>query len=143
MIVTLDAFSGRPNPSWRLSDRDNASLLERVVGRALAAETETAGDAVLGLRGFIISAGRDDEVPEGLPSTFRVGGPMPSSLAAAQSGAAPLSAAESLEISRFLLNTGSHVLDSDLMMFLETSIQKIAQPAPTGRTRGDCGGTAT
>jgi hypothetical protein len=42
MIVTLDVYSGRPNPSWRLSDKDHARLLERVSGRALADETEVA-----------------------------------------------------------------------------------------------------
>jgi hypothetical protein len=129
MIVTLDAFSGRPNPSWRLSDKDNARLLERVAGRALAVETELATDAVLGPRGYIITASRDDEVPKGVPTTFRVGGPVPAVPSASETGAAPLSAVESQEISRFLLNTGSHVLEPDFITFLEAFIQKIVQPA--------------
>src|SRR5260221_11808221 len=73
MIVTLDVYSGRPNPSWRLSDKDHARLLERVSGRALADETEFATDAALGPRGFVISAARDDEAPEGVPFAFRIG----------------------------------------------------------------------
>jgi hypothetical protein len=129
MIVTLDVYSGRPNPSWRLSDKDHSRLLERVSGRALADETEVASDAVLGPRGFVVSAARDDEVPEGVPFAFRIGVRAPR--AVAESHATPHSASELHEISRFLLSTGSHVLDPELMGFLEASIQKIAQPAPS------------
>jgi hypothetical protein len=127
MIVTLDVFSGRPNPSWRLSDKDNGGLLERIAGRAVASEAEAP--AVLGPRGYVISAARDDEGPEGLPHVFRVGGPSVE-VAAAESGEAPLSVTESQEISRFLMNTGRHVLDPDLIAILEASIQALAQPQP-------------
>jgi hypothetical protein len=129
MIVVLDAYSGRSNPSWRLSEKDNARLLERVAGRAVATESEEGNKGGLGPRGFIILATRDDEVPGGLPASFRVGGGVLPQVAS-ESGATPLSAAESAELSRFLLNTGSHVLETDLMAFLETSIQKTAQPGP-------------
>jgi hypothetical protein len=131
MIVTLDVYSGRPNPSWRLSDKDHARLLERVSGKALADETEVATDAALGPRGFVISAARDDEVPQGVPFAFRIGVAVRAPQAVAESHATPHSASELQEISRFLLSTGSHVLDPELMEFLEASIQKIAQPAPS------------
>jgi hypothetical protein len=126
MIVTLDAFSGRPNPSWRISDKDNARLLERVSGRALASAMETEVNVPLGPRGFIISAVSDDDVPEGVPQTFRVGSGVQK--AAAESRGAVLSASENDEIAKFLLNTGRHVLEEDLMAFLASWGQKQAQP---------------
>jgi hypothetical protein len=124
MIVTLDAYSGRPNPSWRLSDKDNARLLERVAGRSLQAESEATAVSQLGPRGFVIEASRDDEVPQGLPMGFRVGAPTGSVGPGAQ--AAAFSRTESQEIARFLLNTGRHVLDEDLMAFLDQAIAQIA-----------------
>lgn len=126
MIVTLDAFSGLPNPSWRLSEKDSARLLERVSGRTIASlETEDSG--VLGPRGFVITASSDDELPDNLPTTFRVGAP-PSMAAGAQAKAGAFTASESADTARFLINTGRHVLDADLMSFLETSLS--AQPEP-------------
>jgi hypothetical protein len=123
MIVTLDAFSGRPNPSWRLSDKDADRLLERIAGRAVTAATESVADAALGPRGFIISAARDDELPEGTPDMFRVGAPI-----VGETSSAALSASESGELSRFLLNTARHVLDEGLMEFLDSSIQEQSRP---------------
>src|SRR5258708_1912006 len=131
MIVTLDVYSGRPNPSWRLSDKDPPRLLARASGRALADETEVATDAALGPRGFVISAARDDEAPEGVPFAFRIGVSVRAPQAGAESHATPHSASELQEVSRFLLSTGAHVLDPELMEFLEASIQKIAQPGPS------------
>jgi len=125
MIITLDAYSGRPNPSWRISDRDSARLLERIAGRAVTAVTEADADAPLGPRGFIVSAGRDDELPDGTPQAFRVGGP-----AQEQAAGAAFSSAESDELSGFLLNTGRHVLDEALMEFLDASTQERGRAQP-------------
>ena len=124
MIVTLDAFSGRPNPSWRLSSKDNSRILERVAGKALAADTEASVEGPLGPRGFIIDAASDDETPAGVPVSFRVGQPN-------AADASVFSGAESLDISRFLLNTGRHVLDDDLMAFLDRSMVQTAAPLNT------------
>src|SRR5258708_17331678 len=128
MIVTLDVYSGRPNPSWRLSDKDHARLLERVSGRALADETEVATDAALGPRGFVISAARDDEAPEGVPFAFRIGVSVRAPQAGAGSHATPHSASELPEVSRFLLSTGAHLLDPELMEFPRASIPDVSQP---------------
>jgi len=51
MRVELDLFSGRPNPSWELSEREASELgklLERVT---LRTECELPG---LGYRGFVL-----------------------------------------------------------------------------------------
>jgi hypothetical protein len=126
MIVTLDAFSGRPNPSWRLSAKDAARVIERVAGRGQAL-AETEAPSALGPRGFLISASSDDEVTDDRPPVMRVGAPG----AAATAG---LTQADTLEFSRFLLNTGRHVLDVDLMSFIEQSIQQQARPSAEAGT---------
>jgi hypothetical protein len=102
-------------------------VLERVAGRGQALAAAAAEPlSTLGPRGFLISASSDDEVTDQTPALFRVGAPG----AAAAAGTEGLSASDSTEFSRFLLSTGRHVLEADLMSFLETSIQQQAQPAP-------------
>jgi hypothetical protein len=128
MIVTVDVFSGRPNPVWRLSNRDNARLLERLSGRALP--PATGADTILGFRGFIVSAGSDDEMPDTMATEVRIGGPMPAQAPAPEPHLTALSAFEWAEVSRFLLNTGRHVLDPAVATSLESLIQTQAAPSP-------------
>src|SRR5260370_41984633 len=82
MIVTLDAFSGRANPSWRLSEKDGRRLLDRVAGKKLIPHESPDLENVLGPRGFIVEAASDDEALDGVPHAFRVGGALPSVLSA-------------------------------------------------------------
>src|SRR4051812_27247793 len=72
MIITLDVFSGRTNPSWKLSEKDAKSFLERFTNKSVT--TTTHVDNVLGYRGIIVSATSDNQLPEALPPEFRVGG---------------------------------------------------------------------
>lgn len=130
MIVTLDLFSGRPNPSWQLSEKDNRQLLERVSGRAVLAAAGDESAAILGFRGFIVAAASDDEIPDTVSSAFRVGGPMSAQTIGSESDLTVFSTFEWVEVSRFLLNTGRHVLDAGLMTHLEALIQAHAQPTP-------------
>src|SRR5215510_14368321 len=123
MIVTLDAYSGRPNPSWRLSAKDSSNLLQRVAGKTLAAaDSELPDIGILGPRGFIIDASGDDELPPGVPISFRVAGAggLPSDLG----GGNVFSSAESQEISQFLLRTGRHVVEEDLADYIQKSAAK-------------------
>src|SRR5205085_1147788 len=62
-------------------------------------------------------ASRDDELPDGTPGTFRISG-------FSDPAGVAFSAAESDDLSRFLLNTGRHVLDDALLEFLDASIQQ-------------------
>jgi hypothetical protein len=50
--VELDAFSGRPNPVWRLSDEEVAEVRRRT--RGLARSPQVMPDWGLGYRGFIL-----------------------------------------------------------------------------------------
>jgi hypothetical protein len=52
VVVELDIFSGRPNPTWTLSDTDRAHLLEQLARLPAASAAEF--DTNLGYRGFIV-----------------------------------------------------------------------------------------
>ena len=54
MKVTLDVFSGRPNPSWELPDHDADSVVERFAARATPAAL--AAPPRLGYRGYVVDA---------------------------------------------------------------------------------------
>ena len=84
MRVTLDLFSGRPNPTWTLSGRQARELRGRMAGSpplVQAARTgPTAEPSRLGFRGFVV---HEDEPGELLPS------PVPRAAPAAARVAAP------------------------------------------------------
>ena len=54
MLVTLDAFSGRPNPSWELSAAEELQLSRRLTGLPPSATAAVPTD-VLGHRVFLHS----------------------------------------------------------------------------------------
>ena len=76
LTITADVYSGRPNPSWVISDESEiAAALRNVVDTREAAAASTA-DALGGLgalRGFHIDLGSDELASDqGLPSTLFV-----------------------------------------------------------------------
>jgi 3-deoxy-D-arabino-heptulosonate 7-phosphate (DAHP) synthase len=58
-------FSGRPNPTWNLSEAEQRQILDRVRGRTLA-HVEVP-DSRLGYRGIVIDPSEDSiaEIPQG------------------------------------------------------------------------------
>ena len=67
--LTLDLFSGRPNPTVRLSSKESAELLARLRPAKALPRVETPPPPVLGYRGMIIEqVGRPART---LPRTFR------------------------------------------------------------------------
>src|SRR3954466_5371403 len=70
--ITVDLFSGRPNPVIRLDDQAAAEVLERLrpVGRLEARDAGPPPESILGYRGLILEQiGRRAEK---LPERFRV-----------------------------------------------------------------------
>ena len=55
--VELDVFSGRPNPSWALSDIERATFIKLAAGLATTAEQAYPGR--LGYRGMMVSLRND------------------------------------------------------------------------------------
>jgi hypothetical protein len=124
MIVTLDVFSGRPNPSWTLSDKDKRELISRVAGKAVSAVHESEGP--LGFRGYIVSAASDDDdtaTSAGLPDMFRItsvslGGIVPDS----EQLVRPLSTEEVADAQAWLLTTVAGAVEDPILEHVTSQI---------------------
>jgi hypothetical protein len=66
MQVTLDIFSGRPNPSWTLNPAEAKELVQRLVG--LPPARQPPPSVGLGYRGFLITNPQEEG---GLPGEIR------------------------------------------------------------------------
>ncbi len=135
MIVTLDAYSGAPNPWWELPENDAKQLIDRLAHRAL--DEPSVVDGILGYRGLIVEARSDDQLPEGMPSSFRISGPLPKEYKRPESKEAALSMNEADETARFLLNTGREHLDEGLFPFIEEATRMRAQAPAAERAVED------
>lgn len=63
--VELDIFSGRPNPTWILSEKDEQELLDRVIAEPEQLSPVDSPDELFGLgyRGFIVRHIKEDDGP--------------------------------------------------------------------------------
>lgn len=121
MIITLDIFSGRPNPSWKICEKDTKQLKERVASKALM--SAEAIDDILGYRGMLISAASDEQLPENVPASFRIGGTVSGDYETPRSELPSLSADEADDTVLWLLHTGRHVVKEELLAFVDDHIQ--------------------
>jgi len=130
MNVTLDIFSGLPNPSWTLSTDDANKLVSRVAGMALPAAD--AGADVLGFRGYVISTSSDDDdaaAKAGLPETFRIAaGALGSITPPPGLESTMLAGVEAEDASQWLLTTAGNKVDDDLLNFVKQAISGGGQP---------------
>ena len=101
------------------SEKDANRLLERLSGKALA-EAE-AVDGVLGFRGLVVSAQSDEQLPEGMSATFRIGGLLPADYA--ESALRALTGDESDDAVHWLLSTGQHAIKEDIFAYLEDTLE--------------------
>ena len=124
MIVTLDIFSGRPNPSWTLSEGEQKQLLDRVTGRAVA--PVEAAEFALGYRGLVVQTAEDDV--KGLPQQFRIAGVTPTGEASRVTGDRALSLDEENEVAQFLLTLGHAEVPDDLQQFVAGALQRRIKP---------------
>jgi hypothetical protein len=78
LSVELDIYSGRPNPSWILSNKEERELIDRIMADKSLMLPMSADTGGLGYRGYIITAlDEPRETTKGklnLPSRFRLGG---------------------------------------------------------------------
>lgn len=122
MEVTLDVFSGRPNPTWVLSDEQARELIDRAAGRALAAPD--SGPGLLGFRGYIVTAVSDDAAERaGLPASFRLDAVPADRLVAPEGLAArALTVDESAAASTWLLSTAGDAVEEDVLEYVKGAI---------------------
>lgn len=123
MIVTLDVFSGRRNPSWRLSDKKAKELVDRVAKRALGQAEAEENSHVLGFRGLVVESTDDAGGSAGLPAAFRIGGVGAPEAAAVKAGKKALSMEETQDTVRWLLATGAHVFDDALGLLVQDEVE--------------------
>ena len=131
MKVTLDIFSGRPNPTWDLSKKDTKKLVDMVARKALP--SVDAVESILGFRGYIISAESDDFTPGlGLPDEFRLGGTLFDQLTVPEGLAlAAMTPKESDEAALWLLSTARDSVEDDLLTDVQKEItSRTASRAP-------------
>ncbi|SOD90576.1 hypothetical protein [Spirosoma fluviale] len=129
MIVTLDVFSGRPNPSWRLSEKNTQQLLERVANKALA--PLDAVENTLGFRGLTVTATSDEKLPDNVTDSFRLGGSLAADYAGTKSKLSTLSGEETDNAVRWLLSTGQHAVDQDVLAYIQDTLQLSQQGTET------------
>jgi hypothetical protein len=118
--LTLDIFSGRPNPTWDLDDAQVADVLREISQQRDLVEQEHSGGGRLGFRGLLVDVGDDAGRQAGLPGRFRVSGEdargvaladallarlgAPAQAAAASQGLAPL---DQLDLRRLVQESAS------------------------------------
>ncbi len=131
MIVTMDVYSGRPNPTWTLGERDKAALISRVAGKAVAAADEGPGH--LGFRGYIVSTATDDDdtaTAAGLPDVFRVGASAIGGIAVpAEGDVEALSVDEADDASLWLLETAVGAVDVDVLEYVSALVSRGSEEA--------------
>lgn len=134
MIVTLDIFSGRRNPSWMLSDKKAKELADRIAHRAVALADSEDGGHILGFRGLVVAATGDADGGDVLPSAFRIGGAAAPDVQALQAGRRALTADETDDTVRWLLATGAHAIGDHLAAAVhedvETSLRGLREAEP-------------
>lgn len=122
MRVTLDIFSGRPNPSWELSSWQVRELRARVADNALKSARVTHPS--LGFRGLIVTSQSDDFAGLRLPAAFRVGAPDLEPTADRE--APPAQKGETHASTLWLLQTAVGSLDPNLLAFASGEMRKFS-----------------
>lgn len=72
--VTIDIFSGRPNPSFLLDEKEAREILRQLSSTPEAVTSEDVAAGVLGYRGMILELEEEPAGKLALPRRLRVGG---------------------------------------------------------------------
>lgn len=126
MVITLDIFSGRPNPSWTISEDQQRKIFDRVRGRALA-PVEPPGSR-LGFRGLVVQVS-DDTVSD-IPRAFRVGYIPTGGESIVTKGERPLNRAEDDDIVKTLLATAERAVPDDLQQLVVDEQARLSSALP-------------
>ena len=77
LSIELDIYSMRPNPEWKLTEREEHDLVERIVAHPSLIQPIDADTGGLGYRGYIVRAITEDNSAwqkANLPAQFRLAG---------------------------------------------------------------------
>jgi hypothetical protein len=128
--VTLDIFSGRPNPSWRIPDEKTKEFYELPGWKEMMVPEIAESQLGLGYRGFIITQASDDATPE-IPYRLRIMGPSKSAhpLSTAVTLRSALEPKDMTENENWLLNTAGDLISNDL----KESVQNLISQKGAGK----------
>lgn len=134
MLVTLEIFSGRRNPSWMLSDKKAKELVDRVANRAVTPFDAVDDDYALGFRGLVVSGTTDADAGGAVPMAFRIGGWAAPDAQALKAGHHALTADETEDTVKWLLATGAHAVGDALAEAVheevESKLQSLREEEP-------------
>jgi hypothetical protein len=120
MIITIDIFSGRANPTFTLEEKDAKKFAERFAGKtALAAENV---ESPLGFRGFIVEAATDVKLPDDIPTKFHVGGVASSSFSSKGLKRPILTADENDDATKWLLSKAKDAVDAEIFSHIKDTL---------------------
>ncbi|MBF6213694.1 hypothetical protein IU433_28405 [Nocardia puris] len=110
--ITIDAFSGRPNPYYYVDGEQSRQLLRDVAARPDVATEPDSGFDGLGFRGALVQAMDDDGETFGLPREFKID--------ATHAGGVGLDFAE-----RLIRGLGTYDAVTDGVVAPETDVQNL------------------
>jgi hypothetical protein len=122
MIITLDVFSGMPNPSWKLNEKDAKKFVERFASRSVL-DAENM-EAPLGYRGFSIETASDVKRPDTLPTKFHVGGTVADGFKAKGLKNPLLSLDEMDDATKWLLSKSDGAIKEDVMSYVKDTLKQ-------------------
>ena len=70
--ITVDVFSGRPNPTWIMDDKRGDELLKKLSRKNQIISKSDKGYNGLGFRGIKLELLGDEASSNKLPSTFKI-----------------------------------------------------------------------
>lgn len=70
--ITVDLFSGRPNPSWIINDKRGDDLLEKISKKTKIISKPDKGYDGLGFRGIKVELLGDEDAGKRIPSVFTI-----------------------------------------------------------------------
>jgi hypothetical protein len=72
--VTIDIYSGRPNPTFLLDEKEAREIVRQLAAEPDTATAEEVNTGILGYRGMILELEEDEATKLALPRRLRVGG---------------------------------------------------------------------
>lgn len=122
MIITLDVFSGRPNPTWKLNEKDAKKFVERFASKSVV-DAESI-ESPLGYRGFSIEASSDIKLPDNIPSKFHVGGTLSDDTKTKSFKNPLLTLDETDDATKWLLTKSENAINPEVLAYVKDTLKK-------------------
>ena len=122
MIITIDIFSGRANPTFTLDEKNAKKFAERFAGKSVLSSDKV--ESPLGFRGFIVEAATDVKLPDNIPTRFHVGGVASSNFSAKALKSPLLTADENDDAVKWLLSKAKESVNAEIFSHIKDTLTK-------------------